>query len=239
MRTVIIPAAGLGSRFRDAGYDVPKPLIPILDLDTGLGSRMIRKVMSSFGEARFLVGVRPEDLAAFEMVDLENCELVPVPRWSEGQLVSILTILSHRIRSTFWDEPAFISNSDVYHDLDVEMFQDVAKVSDPSFAAAVFQSSESCYSYVDRAPLFDLAVEKKVISSYALSGLYWTSSVRSLHRDLTSAFLNREIAGSEMYFSQGFQTILGKKLAIQISADKIDDLGTPEKLRSAKHAGVL
>ena len=51
---VLIPMAGAGIRFKQAGYELPKPLIPIL------GKPMIEKAMESLGfaSANFIFVVR-------------------------------------------------------------------------------------------------------------------------------------------------------------------------------------
>lgn len=81
----IIPMAGLGSRFSDSGYSLPKPLIPIS------GVPMIIKVIRDLPKSdKWIFLVRKEHVDEYQIDKLIRSELptaiiVPVEKTTEGQ----------------------------------------------------------------------------------------------------------------------------------------------------------
>ena len=64
MINIVIPMAGLGSRFSDAGYEKPKPFIDVL------GKPMIERVMDNLNikDSNFILLVRKSTLETIKNI---------------------------------------------------------------------------------------------------------------------------------------------------------------------------
>jgi NDP-sugar pyrophosphorylase family protein len=88
MTQLVIPMAGLGQRFVDAGYALPKPLIPVG------GVPMVLRVINNLPSAERVVFIcHPEHITKYPMWDtLErsspNCKIIVAPGLTEGQACS-------------------------------------------------------------------------------------------------------------------------------------------------------
>lgn len=104
----IIPMAGEGSRFRDAGYQLPKPLVSVS------GVPMIVRVLKSLPFAdRTVCLVRQEHIDQFHIDELikqhaSNAVIVPISKTTDGQASTCMLAMPY-ISS---DEPIFIAACD-------------------------------------------------------------------------------------------------------------------------------
>ena len=106
--TIIIPMAGEGSRFRDAGYQLPKALVPVS------GKPMIVRVLESLPPSdRIVCLVRQEHIDQFHIDELikqhaPNAVMVPIAQTTEGQASTFMLAMPHVAP----DEPLFIAACD-------------------------------------------------------------------------------------------------------------------------------
>ncbi|MFA6531001.1 MAG: glycosyltransferase family 2 protein [Candidatus Micrarchaeia archaeon] len=86
----LIPMAGEGKRFSDAGYSVPKPLITVS------GKPMIIKAIESMPDSdKWIFICRKEHIANYGLDKIlrgkiPNCEIITVDKTTDGQLASCL-----------------------------------------------------------------------------------------------------------------------------------------------------
>src|SRR4051812_8543141 len=110
MLTIVIPMAGRGSRFADAGYDLPKPLLPVH------GVPMIELVVANLRPstpARFVFLCQREHLQTYgleaRLLEIApGCAVVPVDGITEGAACTVL-LAEHEIDP---DDALVIANSD-------------------------------------------------------------------------------------------------------------------------------
>lgn len=170
MLNIVIPMAGRGSRFANAGYALPKPLIEIH------GRPMIEFVSRNIrpkGEHRFIYLCLQEHL---EKYDLEKtlqaispeCVIVPVNQVTEGTACTVL-LAEKYINS---DEPLMIANSDQFVDIDMEDY--LARQEDCDGVIMTMTANDSKWSFIryDENGLVTLLREKEVISNEATVGIY-------------------------------------------------------------------
>ena len=171
---IIIPMAGLGSRFRAAGYSIPKPLIPILGkpmyawaadcLPLDQGKSLIFVLLASQPEFQEL---REDILQRYARY---RPAVLSVPELTAGQAVTVLTARD-LINS---EEPLLIHNSDTAFKVDHGWVDDVMGCRADG-ALLVFKSNEKRWSY-SRATVDGWVAEvreKEVISDSASTGTYW------------------------------------------------------------------
>src|SRR5215831_2300223 len=118
---IVVPMAGRGSRFANAGYTTPKPLIPVG------GRPMIQWVIENIRPRRphhFVFLCLAEHLRDFPNVPEElkricpGCDIIPVLDVTEGAACTVL--LARKFFES--DGPLMIANSDQIVDLDINEY---------------------------------------------------------------------------------------------------------------------
>ena len=120
MINIVIPMAGMGSRFAVAGYADPKPLIPIN------GVPMVKVVISNLRpkfEHRFIFICQNEHIEAYSLTDrlsawAPGCKVVGLDGLTDGAACSVLAARQYIDN----DSPLMIANSDQYIDIDINMY---------------------------------------------------------------------------------------------------------------------
>ncbi len=171
--TIVVPMAGRGSRFADAGYSVPKPLIEVVD-----GYPMIELVVANLSPAvphRFVFIAQREHDAAFGLRHrlrdmVPGSELVLLDGVTEGAACTVLAARDHIDR----DAPLMIANSDQWVDIEIDDYLASHRGSGHSGFIMTMSAEDPKWSYVD----FDQqgrvsgVVEKVVVSDVATVGVY-------------------------------------------------------------------
>jgi NDP-sugar pyrophosphorylase family protein len=172
MLNIVIPMAGLGSRFASAGYTVPKPLIPIR------GVPMIRLVISNTAPSiphRFIFicqrahaneyGLR-EKLATWA----PGSETIELDGLTEGAACTVLAA-RHLIDNR---DPLMIANSDQYVDISIDPYVDAMNHRQLDGLIMTMQADDPKWSFaaIDGMGNVTRVVEKEAISSHATVGIY-------------------------------------------------------------------
>lgn len=216
MLHIVIPAAGEGRRFADAGYDKPKPLVDVCGLP------MIQRVVENLMPLdEFRVTVLSQIPLDFDTGDLSYVD-VRVVGPTGG---AVETILHADIESG----PLLMANCDQLTSLDIDAF--VASPGDG--ALATFRSAKPHHSYVitDEGGWVTDIAEKEVISRQAVAGVYYFgdgSAFAEAGRDVINR--NFKVRG-EFYVS----TVIGEMVQAGAKLGTMDTdvaiLGTPEELQ--------
>ncbi len=180
---VVIPMAGEGSRFRDAGYTIPKPFIPVG------GKPMIRWVIENMipkeipedhYKLKFHLIVRTSHLTGNSVDQLfwdtpSNVSYTyhKTDGLTEGAACSVL-LAEKEINN---DEPLLIINSDQYLEWNADVFYKT--LLNPGFNGNILTFYQPnpydlkwSYAKVNNEGLVTEVQEKKWISPYATVGLY-------------------------------------------------------------------
>jgi dTDP-glucose pyrophosphorylase len=235
MLNIVIPMAGRGSRFAEAGYQHPKPLIPIH------GKPMIQWVIKNLSpktEHRFIFVVQGEHLERYELSQkLED--------WAPGSVVLALdsvtdgaarTVLAARdlIAS---EEPLVIANSDQWIDADFNEFLDGMLSGSVDGTIMTMTASDPKWSFVslDNSGFAQQVVEKVVISDLATVGIYGFTR-GSDFVDAVDAMIQENFkVNNEFYVAPAYNWMIadGKKVdtfSVGSEADGMFGLGIPEDL---------
>lgn len=165
--------AGRGSRFAQAGYLEPKPLIP-------LGKKpMVQWVIENVRPRRphrFIFLCLGEHLHSYPRIpqalaDLcPGCAIIPVREVTEGAACTVL-LARDLINS---DEPLMIANSDQYVELDINDYLGTADVEGIDGLIMTFWSDHPKWSYCRMRGdgTVQEVVEKQVVSNEATVGIY-------------------------------------------------------------------
>jgi dTDP-glucose pyrophosphorylase len=169
---IVLPIAGRGSRFRDAGYTLPKPLIPVH------GVPMIELVVRNVRPTqphRFVFLALQEHLDTTDMPEAlyraaPGCEIVPVTEVTQGAACTVL--LARRFIDN--QDSLMLVNSDQYVDTDINAYLAHMEERTADGLIMTFWSDHPKWSYAKLASngwVTDV-IEKKVVSNEATVGIY-------------------------------------------------------------------
>ena len=210
MLDIVIPMAGEGRRFAEAGYLEPKPLIDVN------GAPMVSRVVDC---------LTPREPHRFHLLDQEKVGK------TAGAVDTIL-------KGGIFNGETLLANCDQYLSCSIDDFLADARgeglLVGPSDASVmVFNSTNPHHSYVKICRGFVTEiVEKRVISDNAVVGVYWFA------RGLTD-YAEKVVAADARHAGEFYvSAILAAMVAdgLRVRAYEVDVhakhmLGTPEELR--------
>lgn len=225
---IVIPAAGEGRRFSEAGYVDPKPFIDVNGLPMIV--RVTRNVTPHQRPARVIWLVRAEHMdRARALAASEGAECLEVNGLTHGAPCTVLLAVDH-INNP---EPLLIANSDQLVDVPIDKFLDA--VGRAEGGTLTFPALDPKWSFVRSANgrVYEVA-EKVPIANEANVGIYYfahgsdfvQAAERMIARDI-------RVRG-EFYVAPVLNELVldGRRvLAHRIRADQMHGLGTPEDLR--------
>lgn len=168
---LVVPMAGLGQRFQDAGYETAKPLLPIH------GVPMISVVLSNLFDERLsqiVLITRPEvagkkylEHALLPFKDI--LKIVELDKLSMGPAESVLSS-KHLLDPEL---PLVIANSDQYLNTDISSFYDtLGEGSDGEILCMRDNNPKWSYVTTNSENYVVDVVEKQVVSNLATVGVY-------------------------------------------------------------------
>jgi len=171
---IVVPMAGRGSRFQEAGYDLPKPLIPVHGRVP-----MIRVVIENLRPAqphRFIFLCLQEHVERFGVDErlrewAPGCAVVPVDRVTEGAACTVLLAKEYITN----DDPLMIANSDQWVDADVNKYLAAMETENADGLIMTMWADHPKWSYVrldTETNAITEVVEKQVVSNEATVGVY-------------------------------------------------------------------
>ena len=237
---ILIPMAGSGSRFFNAGYKDPKPLI---NVD---GKPMIQKVVENIGiPGNYIFIVQAEH---YEKYDLQNaltklvpgCKIIQVDGVTDGAARTAL------LAKQFIDNqrPLIIANSDQLLDWDSSEFisQLLEIGSDGNMALFLANEDKWSYAKIKNNRIVEVA-EKVVISNNASTGIYgWTKGSDYVKYAEEMIYKNIRV-NNEFYICPVYnEAIQDNKRVLPMFVDAMYGLGTPEDLEkflSQKNSDII
>jgi len=164
--------AGKGSRFANAGYEMPKPLIQIH------GQPMIRYVINNLRPSqpyRFIFLCLQEHIDKYEVDKLlktwePSCKIVIVDQITEGAACTVL--LAKNIINN--DEGLMIANSDQWVDIDINAYLNTIHLHQLDGLIMTMWADDPKWSFIrfNEMGRITKVVEKQVISNEATVGIY-------------------------------------------------------------------
>lgn len=230
---VVIPLAGLGSRFSEARYRNLKPFIHVCD-DT-----MIRQVLKNLNHStfRFLLIINTEQISEEEfsnhIKDLNvDYRILTTDKKTEGPACTAL-LAKTEINN---DEPLIIVNCDqIIKDFNPEIFCHFATVTQADGILGCFVSSSKKNSYVklDANGEVTEVKEKIVISNIATNGLHFWKKGSYFIDSAEEMITKNDRHSGEFYIAPTYNYLLnaGKKI-IPYFFNLHFPIGTPEDLQT-------
>ena len=230
---IVITMAGLGSRFRQAGYNVPKYMIKVK------GKTLFEySMMSLYGFKNHVnqyifialkddfVNVKNFIIDQLSKLEIKNYKIIILDELTDGQATTAM------FAQKYWKEnnALLIYNIDTY----VESGEMSAKDLKGDGFIPCFKAKGDHWSFVkldDDGNVVEIK-EKQRISDFCTIGAYYFASCH-LFCNLYNDFYKQESKNNEKYIAPLYNHLLdmgGKIYITEIAAEKVHVLGTPEEL---------
>ena len=228
--SVLIPMAGAGSRFQQAGYTFPKPLIDVK------GKPMIQLVVENLNiKANYVYVVQKEHREKYNLDTLLNlitpdCKIVEVDGITEGAACTALLAKEYINKDT----PLFFANSDQFVEWDSNEFLYKMNETNADGGIVSFRATHPKWSFakVDDKGLVTEVAEKNPISDIATVGYYYWKKGSDFVK-YAEDMIEKDIrVNNEFYVCPVFnQAIEDCKEIRTFDIPKMWGLGTPEDLK--------
>ena len=226
---VLIPMAGAGSRFAQAGYTFPKPLIEVR------GKPMIQVVVENLNiEANYIFLVQREHYETYNLKYLLNliapgCKIVQVDGLTEG--AACTTLLAKEPIDN--DAPLVMANSDQFVEWNSNECMYAFSADSIDGGILTFKATHPKWSYakLDENGFVSEVAEKKVISDEATVGIYYWRHGSDYVKYAEQMISKNIRTNGEFYTCPVFNEAVGdgKKVRVK-NIEKMWGIGTPEDL---------
>lgn len=227
---VLIPMAGAGSRFAQAGYTFPKPLIEVNN------KPMIQVVVDNLNiEANYIFIVQQEHYDRYNLKQFLNliapgCQIVCVNGMTEGAACTTL-LAKHLIDN---DQPLLIANSDQFVEWNSNECLYAFTAEGIDAGIVTFQATHPKWSFVllDEKGFVNEVAEKKPISDIATVGIYFWRHGADYVKYAEQMIAKNIRTNNEFYVCPVFNEAIADNKKIRIKMiDRMWGLGTPEDLK--------
>ena len=226
---VLIPMAGAGSRFANAGYTFPKPLIEVN------GKPMIQVVVENLNiDAHYIFLVQKEHYEKYNLKQLLNlispeCDIIQVDGLTEG--AACTTLLARDLINN--DEPLLMANSDQFVEWNSNecLYAFTADAIDGGIVT--FKATHPKWSFAkigDDGFVTEVA-EKNPISDNATVGIYFWKKGSDYVKYADQMISNNIRTNNEFYVCPVFNEAIADNKKIRVKQiEKMWGIGTPEDL---------
>lgn len=245
---IVVPMAGRGSRFANAGFLTPKPLIPVHGVP--MIQAVVRNITPTY-ECRHIFLILSDHIAEFHM-DREvrnlvpECVIVPVRQVTEGAACTVLLAREFIDNAT----PLMIANSDQYVDVDINKY--LATQDDQNLDGLImtFWSDHPKWSYcrLSADKLVTDVVEKQVVSNEATVGIYNFRHGADFVAAADAMIAQNKRVNGEFYVAPVYNELIARQARVGVynigrENEQMHGLGVPEDLESflaiAKYADLV
>lgn len=230
MLNIVIPMAGKGSRFVQAGYKDPKPLIDIY------GHPMIEYVIKNLTptcEHRFIFICQKSHLEKYnlekKLKELSpNCKIIAIDYITEGAACTVL-LAKEYINN---EDPLMIANSDQFVNINIDEYLKAQKDLDGLIMTMPANHPKWSYIKYDENNFVTLVREKEVISNEATVGIY-NYKYGSDFVKYTLQMIEKNIrVNEEFYVAPVYNEMIeeNKKIGFYNIGNNMHGIGVPEDL---------
>ena len=229
---VLIPMAGAGSRFEQAGYTFPKPLIDVRN------KPMIQVVVENLNiDANYIFIVQKKHRDKYNLDTLlklivPKCNIVEVDGLTEGAACTAL--LAKSLIDN--DSPLFFANSDQFVEWDSNEFMYKMQETNADGGIVSFKATHPKWSFAKvnkETGLVEEVAEKNPISDIATVGYYYWKHGSDFVKYAEKMIENNIRVNNEFYVCPVFNEAIKDKKEIRVfEANKMWGLGTPEDLNT-------
>jgi len=231
---IIIPIGGVGKRFQDDGYSLPKPLIKALGKPVLFWN--IENLNISENDSVFII--YKDELKSYNFEDILknkfkkiNFKFIPINTDTRGASETVLHALQ-RMSEVEIKTLTIVIDSDNFYE------EDILQISKEKNTNLIFYKKDyekkPIYSYItfdENSKLLEIK-EKEKISDNACVGAYCFESAKLLYDNIKSAIIDEEKTKDEYYISGLYKILLKNKQSVSVEEiEGFNCLGTPNQLK--------
>ncbi len=242
--TNLIPMAGEGRRFSDAGYTVPKPLIEVS------GKPMIIRAIESMPESdRWIFICREDQIGTYGLDKIlkdtvPNCEIITVKNTTQGQLSSCMLakdlldknkelFIGACDNSMLWDKNRFNAiRSDTRIDAAIWTFtRQMNLVANPKAWGWVKKDNEQVTGISVKVP-----ISADPFNDQAIVGSFWFRNA-DLFLSAAEELIAKNIRTNKEFYVDSIPEVLiaNNKKVVHFTVDKYVGFGTPNDLKTYQY----
>jgi dTDP-glucose pyrophosphorylase len=230
---IVIPMAGLGSRFSKYGFKNIKPLIPLNGktfIEWSIESVDFKNIQTQF---IFVILEEHKDILNEHLKKIKpDCIIISIPKLTRGAVESSLAAEKY-INN---DIPLIITNSDQIFEWNKEKYIDYITNTDTDADVIVVSSDTNKFSYIelDENNYGVRLTEKEVISNNGLVGIhYWKKGMYFVESG--KELIERNIrTNNEFYISLSYNILIENNMKVTCykleNTDNYLSIGTPEQV---------
>ena len=230
---VLIPMAGLGSRFSKEGFKNIKPLIPLNGktfIEWSIDSVDFTNIKTQF---IFVVLEEHIDILYNHLRNIKpDCIIISVPKLTRGAVETALASEEY-INN---DDPLIITNSDQIFEWDKDKYIEYLNKTRTDADVVVVSANTDKFSYIeiDNDNCGIRLTEKEVISDNALVGIHFWKKGRYFV-DSGKELIRRNMrANNEFYISLSYNLLIEEQIKVTCyklsESEKYLSIGTPEQV---------
>jgi NDP-sugar pyrophosphorylase family protein len=212
MVNIVIPMAGLGTRFPREDY-LPKPLIDVN------GKPMIVRAIESLGfrDANWYFLIRKDEYSEIikDVINktVSNAHFIAVDKTTEGPACSVL-LFKEYINN---DEELITANCDQIMEWNSELFFHNVRLYDGAVVTYYSDTDKNSYARIDRNGLVVEMREKEVISNISLNGIhYWRKGSNFVQAAKDMIVANDRAPNGEFYIAPSYNYMIKKGMKVGI-----------------------
>jgi len=226
---IVIPMAGAGQSFKNAGYRFPKFLVDIA------GKPMIQWVTENINaEAKYIFILNKKEYEKYNMKHMlrllvDNVEIVTLDKETHGAPQTVLA--AEKLINN--EKPLAIINADQYMDWNSNEFFYAMAADECDGGIVTFESTHPMYSFVKTGDdgFITECAEKKPISRDATAGVYYFRRGKDFVNG-ARAMIDKKITTNKQYFvCPIYNELIAKKMKIRkYDINKVWSFAVPEEL---------
>ena len=238
---LIIPMSGFGSRFINAGYQIPKFLIEIEN------KPIIKHIIDSFPELKSVVFICNKDHLKSEKLDLRkkllniknDAKIYSIEPHKKGPVYSLIKVLD-KLNPNL---QTIVNYCDFGWEWNFSLFEkhikdtdcDGCLVSYKGFHPHMMRNTNYGYSKTSGLNVIDIreknSFTQNPMKEYASSGTYYFKTAKLMKKYLKKTIENNLEINGEFYVSMSFLPMIKDKLKVNVfEIEKFLQWGTPEDL---------
>lgn len=237
---IIIPMAGRGQRFIEAGYTLPKPLLKIGD--ESIIKNIIDIMRPKKVKAQFIFIIRQDHCDEHQLdkrlLEIEpNAKIIKINEITQGSICTVLLAKEH-----FNDHhPIIIKDCDQIINWDPDHFLEFVERNKADGAIVNIHTDKPNYSFsrVNSNGRIIETAEKSVISNHGSAGIYFFSKGSDLIKYAERMIEKNIRVNNEFYTAPVYnQFIQDFKLILHYPIAEMFQLGTPEEFYENKNKAL-
>ena len=238
MLQIVVPMAGSGKRFSDAGYRLPKPLLRIA------GVPMVVQAVRDLSPAGRIVFVCHPDHVAEHQIDqllagyFPQCSVVVAPGLTAGQACSVRLAAT----SLDFDQPVLVAACDNSHFYDRQQFAELTSAPDVDAAIWTYRRDPRVlvrpewYGWVRVDAAGDVQsvsckrpISDNLLDDHVVSGCFWFRSAGLMVEGIDSLVASNQRVNNEFYMDNVPNVLIAAGRRVKaFEVQKYIGWGTPD-----------